>query len=322
MVMENATNLSSSDINGFKAVGATHILLVSIPSLILGTIVLSLLLSNKKLRDPASIIFICNTILCVVSPITYGLLMDISLLTDIPVIGKCGTLRENTFWVFFYVSHLQLVTGTAFLSIAQYIAIRWGVRYLSTGKTVAIYTLLLGAGILLGIVNIIIPLFDRRFTVRGSLCESTLSISASAVINILNGSALVVFFVPSVVIVVIFSVLTYRYVNRHTIENKKVVRNIVTIMILITTSLVVFRLPVILDYLLVEESTNELTYFALAYTAEINFPIFILLIIAIHKTVREVFVQKLKKCISSCDFHQSSSNQVAPSTINTHYSSA
>lgn len=315
--MENSTNLSTLDVIGFKALGATHILLVVIPSLILSTIVLSLLLSNKKLRDPSSIIFICTTILCVVSPLTYGLLMDVSIITNEPVIGKCGTSSEATFWVFFYVSQSQLVTGTAFLSIAQYTSIRWGVKYLSIGKTVTIYILLMASGIPPGLGNIIASLFDRSDHVRGSLCESTRVSLVVAAINIITGLAIVLIYIPSIVVVTIFSVLTFRYVKRHTVQNKKVVRTIVLIMILITSSLVIFRLPALLSFLLGEETRTRLIDFGLAYTSEINFPIFILLIIAVHKTVRETFVQNLQKCVPSCNARQRRSNKVSPAMINT-----
>ena len=55
--------------NVYIACGVVHLLLVVIPALVLGPLILSVLVSNKKLRDPTSVLFMCITVVC-----TLGLL--------------------------------------------------------------------------------------------------------------------------------------------------------------------------------------------------------------------------------------------------------
>ena len=111
--MLNTTNPFLEDAPIYVATGVAHIILVVIPTLILGSILLSLLLSNKKLRDPPSILFMCTTVLCMVGPVTYGLLMDISLITGFPLFGNCKAGTTPAFWSLFAMFTLQLIVSTA-----------------------------------------------------------------------------------------------------------------------------------------------------------------------------------------------------------------
>ena len=137
--LTNTTNPFLKDAHIFVGSGVAHMMFVIIPTLIFGPILLSLLLSNKKLRDPSSILFKCTTMLCMVGPLPYGLLMDISLITGLPIFGSCSTDTPPAFWIFLTLFHLQLIVSTAYLSVTQYITIRWGPTKLSTAKTVVIF---------------------------------------------------------------------------------------------------------------------------------------------------------------------------------------
>ena len=104
-----------------------HILLVVVPSLPLGVTVLLVLKAVE--RDQVTTLFACTTVVCMVGPLTHGLLMDISLITDKPVIGprigQCGTLSSNVFWLFYGGIHLCLVMCATLISVTQYITIRF-----------------------------------------------------------------------------------------------------------------------------------------------------------------------------------------------------
>ncbi len=47
-------------------------------------VLLAIILSDKKLRDPASILLICITVQCIFGPLAYGLLTDIGLIANVP----------------------------------------------------------------------------------------------------------------------------------------------------------------------------------------------------------------------------------------------
>ena len=63
--MTEIANLDFSEFaNVYIGSGVVHLLLVVIPALVLGPLILSVLVSNKKLRDPTSILFMCITVVC------------------------------------------------------------------------------------------------------------------------------------------------------------------------------------------------------------------------------------------------------------------
>ena len=257
---------------------------VIIPTLILGPILLSLLLLNKKLRDPPSIVFMCTTVLCMVGPLTYGLLMDISLITGLPVFGSCNSDTPRAFWIFITLFHLQLIVSTAYLSVTQYITIRWGPSKLSTAKTVVIFCILFVYGSLGGLVNLLYNSpenIKHAITVRGSLCtypfESVLIPLAVVFIQ-----SVLMYIVPTAILVTVFSVLSFRYVKQHIINNGDVVRNVFKIMITITVSSVVFRLLPVINVLWFLIGTPTNMDFAVNYSIELNYPLFLIVTIFVH----------------------------------------
>ena len=232
--MNSSSNISAvfTNTNNPNAIvvgaGVAHIILVVIPTLILGSILLSLLLSNKKLRDPPSILFMCTTVLCMVGTVTYGLLMDISLITGFPLFGSCNTDSPTAFWALLTTFHLQLLVSTAYVSVMQYITIKWGPKKLSTAKTVVIFFLLFAFSTLGGFLNFLYNSpenINNAITTRGSLCIYPFGgvLIPLAVTFILG---LLIYLVPSVTIVIVFSVLSFRHVKRHIIDNGDVVRNV------------------------------------------------------------------------------------------------
>ena len=290
-------------------------LFVIIPTLILGPILFSLLLSNKKLRDPPSILFMCTTVLCMVGPLTYGLLMDISLFTGLPIVGSCGTETPPLVWVFFTLFHLQLLVSTAYLSLTQYITIRWGPSKLSTAKTVVIFCILFVYSSLGSLVNLLYNSpenIKHAITVRGSLCFFPIETVLIPLVVLVIQSVLM-YVLPTVILVTVFSVLSFRYVKRYILENGDVVRNVFKIMITITVSSVVFRfLPVINALLFIIGSPTNID-FVVNYSIELNYPLFLILTIFVHKSVRRALLKHLK-CSSVKGIFGIPSNQVTSSS--------
>ena len=300
----NATNPFLEDAPSFIASGVAHFILVVIPALVLGPILLSLLFSNKKLRDPPSILFICTTLLCIVGSVTYGLLMDLSLITDLPFLGVCNTYSQEAYWQLSIIFHGQLFVSTAYLTIVQYITIRWGPNKLSTTKTVVIFFVLCFFTIFFANLNLVFLLtVGTVVPVRGSLCSYPPNLIPFLVGAFLSLS----FFIPSVTIVIVFSVLSFRYVKKHTINNVDVVKSVLKITIIVTVSAVVFRiLPTLSTFTGLPYSFN----FLLSFSIELNFPLFLFLTIFVHKSIRQALLKHLK-CSNIKRLFGKPSNQVS-----------
>ena len=311
----NATNPFFEDAPSFIASGVAHFILVVIPALVLGPILLSLLLSNKKLRDPPSILFICTTVLCIVGSVTYGLLMDLSLITDLPFLGACDSYSQESYWHLSLLFHGQLFVSTAYLTIVQYITIRWGPKKLSTTKTVVIFFILGFYTFFFANLNLVYFMtVGSVVPVRGSLCFYPFEVELLPFL-VSGFMVLVCFFIPSVTIVIVFSVLSFRYVKKHTINNVDVtvVKSVLKIMIIVTVSTVVFRvLPTINIFFALPYSIDWL----LTYTIELNFPLFLFLTIFVHKSIRQALLKHLK-CSSIKRLFGKPSNQVSQTTTHT-----
>ena len=290
-------------------------LFVIIPTLILGPILLSLLLSNKKLRDPPSILFMCTTVLCMVGPLTYGLLMDISLITGLPVFGSCNSDTPQAFWIFITLFHLQLIVSTAYLSVTQYITIRWGPSKLSTAKTVVIFCILFVYSSPGGLVTLLYNSpenIKHAITVRGSLCTYPFK-SVLIPLAVVFIQSVLMYVVPTAILVTVFSVLSFRYVKRYILENGDVVRNVFKIMIIITVSSIVFRFLPLINALLFLIGNPTNIDFVVYYSIELNYPLFLIVTIFVHKSVRRALLKHLK-CSSVKGIFGIPSNQVISSS--------
>ena len=302
MSMTNLTLADQLDFSEFShvfvAIGVAHLLLVVVPSLILGPLILGVFISNKKLRDPVSILFICITVVSIVGPLTYGLFQDLGLITDFPLLGACQIIRSCPFWSSLGFSHLVLSTTSAILVVVQYVTVRWG-RKLSIRGTILILIAFLPLLFLVSIINWN-TLSDANaviITVRGSLCYgflTSISLNTFLVQGLLAFSVIAVAYIT----VLVFSILIVRYVKKHTIDNKKVVRDVLIVMVALSTSVVVFRLLPGLRFL-IEPSfgdiiENWLIFFIIGYSIEFSYPLFLVLTLFVHKTVRTALFKALK----------------------------
>ncbi len=311
----NVTESDDTEAAAYTATGVAHLILVVIPSLVLGTLILLPLLSNRKLRDPLSILFICITILCMVAPSTYGVLMDLSLITDKPLLGKCGTHTGEIFWVFYAIGHYQLLASTALVSVIVYFIIRWGQRNLSGFRIVVIFLVVLFM-CLLGSLALFIPSFlAPSIHVRGSLCAY--SGDGIKVLTALSYPSVLCYFVLPMSVIIVFSLLSFRYVKRHTIENynPEVIKAVLKLIAMITFSVIIFRLLAVLNVFITNSRHNPgLVQWIANYSVELSYPLFLLFIIAVHKTVKETLIKKLK--VASTTFKMlltgQPPNQVAP----------
>ena len=151
---------------------------------------------------------------------------------------------------------------------------------------------------------------NHAITVRGSLCtypfESVLIPLAVVFIQ-----SVLMYLVPTAILVSVFSVLSFRYVKQHIIDNGDVVRNVFKIMITITVSSVVFRLLPVINALLFLIGTPTNIDFAVNYSIELNYPLFLIVTIFVHKSVRRALLKHLK-CSGVKRLFSKPSNQVLP----------
>ncbi len=295
MKVMNSTNYSIVEPGTvYIASGVAHILLVIIPTIILGSIVLAIFISNKKLRDPVSVVFIFSSAWSIAGPLSYGLLMDVSLITDRKVIGSCQNYSSRIFWIAFATFQAGLLVINAYMSIVHYLTIRWGINKVSLRVTAAVLFISLTVTLLICMVNFVG--LSSPLKVRGSLCLHPSSFTDTMVIG---GSALIFLSLPICIVVGVFFSLTIRYVKKNTIANTNLVKSVTKIIVSWTIFVIASQSVPVTAFLIRTHSKGSIVVYNVAwffiYSVEISYPSYLLLVLFLHKTVREKFIGKCKK---------------------------
>lgn len=199
------TNLSSNQpelVTIYKAIGIADLIIVVVPTLVLASIVLYYLCRLMKTSGvkPVSLLFFLLAILCMLGPLSYGILWDISLITAIPVFGNCTD--PHRVHVIQYV--LQFGIGMAIsITIAMIAVLQFMVlhcrRVIMVKHVVAVYVAMVTISFSFSCI-----FFNGGYTeIRGSHCKAFLN---SGAVNVGVWTALA-YAVP-MILTVIFSILT------------------------------------------------------------------------------------------------------------------
>lgn len=303
------------------AYGLLHIFFVVIPVLVIGPIILHLIRKNFKKSDSAtSVVFIYIVLLCTIGPSTVSFLLDLSLITDLPFAGGCNL---PLFRFYFSFGQIILFVCTAQLSVTQYAVLRLGSKKLA----VVSISLVVALSLIVAVSSspaLLLSTYSTLFKVRGSFCAFLPGSLVLLINNTRVVAYVVIFWIPSFILVVIFSTLTYRFVKRNTIENARVVKGVLKIMIIYTVAAVIFRVAPVISFA-IDFTPHDLLAVELVQTlfAEMNYPLHLIVILFVHKTVREAFVKKLKTIIGKLKtklhikrspVFNRESNRVAPAT--------
>ncbi len=298
-----------SDFDGlFIGFALLHFFLVVIPSVVLGILVLATILTDKKLQDPVSLLLLPLTIQCMFGALAYGLLTDIGLIFDLPLLGSCDHVGGHVFVFLLILTQVAIMNTTAYIVVVQYVTIRLGTNRVKP-KWNFLGCFFLFLFLLAGSLSNILP--DSEITViRGSVCFEITEPDPTA------GSIVVILYViPPPIVIGIFAYLTVRLIKKRTIQSKKIVKNVLRIMVSTITTFLIFRFaPLILfffegDFRFVREV--GIASWLLQYTADLSYPVLLLHILFAHKTVRTSFFDRVKALKS----RWRPSNRVHPSII-------
>ena len=288
----NETNSSSLDIF-LIGVSITHLILVWIPSVILGTaaiIFISKLMKVKRRLQINStlLLYIVMISLSISGPSTYGIFWDVSLIIGAPHIckyypsGSAGTLA-------FIIFHTLLSSVIGLTSVIQFMILKYGKRITLKATILAL--------IVVTAVSVIIPcavIFNEYeyIEIRGGHCMSDPNTTQ------LHLAILLIFgYLPSLVITIAATLITHFKLKRSIVEKKKsaIVRSVLAINIFNIVQFNIFRAAaVILFYIGVSVSPkDDLTIFKLLtvvgrYIADFSYPVTISSILLVHTSIRSM----------------------------------
>ena len=277
----------------YIAISVAHMLFVIVPTVLLGATILYHVRADREMRDPITALFCAVTITSMLSPVTFGLLLDMSTITDLPLSGSCSppsrAIRMGTLYFLRMLTPCQiaLITCTQFYVIkygkkitARHVLAVFGVVTVST----AIASILLiasGAGAYGGAVP----------KIRGSWCEENEVVLRNYLYQ--SAALAVIIIICPVTLVVAFSVQSYLIVKQSTTETDRLVRSVLLVSVATLVLEFTIKIPAGLLYY-VSIVLNSLPIFYLSITTGDTENCFVLLLfLTTHRGIRKAVFSKV-----------------------------
>ena len=310
--MENTTEPYSCDLETFHSeffntfigtpsspsvyisLAVLHFLLIVLPSIFFNSSAIVLLYKTNKDKQPSVIVFYWICTVCIAGPCSYGLLMDLSLLFDQSVIGDCLIQWQGAIYWYshsFFNSMLFWLLGI--LSIVLYLTI--GGSKISAIKMNIAFCCILSLFIFETLTFIIgVETQSKKFChVRGSFCLAFYTDSRVVVfvgfVRVLIGLA-----IPATT-VIIMVILSWIKVKRSTLAIDKLLlqslARLTTVMI--TAAFLVASPTAILYFGSYHGFHQGFMELISTYMAQINFVLYPILILIMHKRANHMLKKKL-----------------------------
>lgn len=225
----NETN-SSIDIDViWSGLGIAHLMFVFAPSLTIGMVVLVLvwkLMIDKKtaLINPILFVYFVTTCACMLAPLTYGMLWDVSLITGVSTMGNCTSYPSNVSSTLVPCIFQTLASSLfALVAFLQFVSVKWG-KKLGIRETTAALCVTI-------VMSVAVPcavILNEKNTseIRGSLSvtDKKETLRNTAVLISIS-------YILPLIVIITASILTHRKLKECVVDDQ-VVKSVLAINIL------------------------------------------------------------------------------------------
>ncbi len=302
-----------SEPSTYVLLATLHLLLIVLPSLFFNTLAIVLLNKTNKDKHPSVDVFYWICTVCILGPCSYGLLMDLSLLFDQPILGKCSTQWQGTiYWCGHSFFNTLLYWLLGILSIVLCLTIsgfkiqRWKLNIFLC--CVLIFFILETFAFIIGI-----EMKSFKFCpVRGSFCLTFYT--ESRVIAFVGFARVLIAFPMPATIVVATVIFSFFKVKTSTVTaDKPLIRSLVRLIIIMITGAFLITSPTAVLYF---GSYNDfhrgITELVSTYFIQINYVLYPILILTLHKKSREKIKQRLFQTFSKVSLEVGSQDLPSP----------
>ena len=288
----NRTNYLYDIDAAWTALGILHIAIVILPTLVLGITVLVFLYKLAKISgvNPILVLYSAVAIFCNLGTLSYSLLGDISLITDIPILGNCTSFPESSIqFVVRFCFETVLTLNIAVIAIFQLLILNYGKKV--TSKMAIIVVIVVAAiSLLVGCLFLGSPVVE----IRGSLCTvSNRDLNAiGTALWILIGYG-----IPLMITVVFSALICSKVKNDVSASRKSIVSSVVAVNIINISVYVVFRLSSTLMYFAALVNIQQVQLLNLLtvvsrYFNDITYPAALFSILIVHKGLRGLIFKR------------------------------
>ena len=290
----------------YIVISVAHMLVVIVPTISLGAIILYRVRADKQMRDPITILFCAVTISSMLSPSVYGLLRDISTITDLPLLGSCLSVSRVVYTSIAYFLQISTPSQIALITCTQYVVINYGKNRITTRRALTAFGVVTAMAAFAAILIIATGLGAYGGAVpkiRGSWCKENGAVLRNYAFQ--SAALAVASVVCPATLIVVSSVRSYLIVKRSMMEEDKIVRSV---LLVCAASLILgfaFVLPTTTAYgISVAHNSDTALYFTSSMT-DTKYCFVLLLLMTTHRGIRNAIFSNVIK-------HFSNRNKVAP----------
>lgn len=283
---------------GYIALAVCHMVLILLPSLILSPLAIYFIILRSLSKHPTNVVFCWICMVCVLGPVSYGLLMDLSLILDQPLLGRCDRRWERMIpWLCYACATTTYDFLLAFSAITFYVSLRYNIRHFDMRKL----NLALACVVVISFVVASFWLFIAESQsigsckIRGSFCVAFFGGKKTAAITlevIRVGCALI----PLNASMVVSLVLYYRRVKQSVVEFDGVVMgSIIRLIVVLGCGSLLWNGPTLIMHFGSFDGTQRGFIEMLStFTLQQNFTLFPLLTLSLHKQVRDPLIAGIR----------------------------
>ena len=281
-----------------SVVAYLHLILIIVPTLIIGMIIIVIIWKVRKSSGltPIIIFYLAMALFSLAAVLSYRLLWDISLITDIPFLGECGRFPlYNIYNLLYFSFHSIVALNVGVAAVFQFLMLKYGKMVSSKWVYIALlFTIITSIGVSCVFFN-----GRNSSTIRGSNCRFT-----DNFVGIIDLVAwLPLAYTIPLALTIVFSVLTCYKVKKAIVQplnnEKSLVTSIVQINVFNIFLYTTFRLASVLLYILGSRLLRENVEHAAAiiiiarHINDASYPATLISILVIHKGIRKMAARLL-----------------------------
>ena len=277
----------------FITISIAHIFVVIVPSLLLGITILYRVLSDKKMRDPVTTLFCAETTAVTVSPAVIGLLVDISMIADLPLLGSCSNRSRAIYNATTFFLRMLNPWQVVLISTVQFIVIKNGVRNVTTSRVLIAFGIVTAIAAVTSILLTVPSEYAGVLSkIRGSWCVSNDVLTRNSIFQ--SAIAAVTIFIMPATLVSVASIKSYQIIKKSVIDSDKaIIRSVIFVSVTTLVIEFMFKLPLaIISYLSLVLNNTHILYFGISFS-DTEYCFILLLFMTTHRGIRNAVFSKV-----------------------------
>lgn len=279
------------DAGVYIALAVCHMAFILVPSVILSSLAIYILVRRSLSRHPTNVVFCWICVVCIICPCTYGILMDLSLILDRPLLARCENRWEGlVLWLSYGCAIGTYDALLTFAAITFYVTLHFNIRRFSQCKLNTALACVVAFAVLSASFWLVLAESQSvgGCKIRGSFCVTTFGGKMPVSIT-LEAVRIAIAILPLIISVVISLVLFYRKVRSSVLNfDHAMLLSFMRLFSVLAFGSFLWNLPTLLIHFASFNGTQRNFIEMLStYTLQLNFVIFPLLTLSMHKEVRE-----------------------------------